>query len=677
MPKGKLPVAALGERSAPLPGDRPPFLPRERLERPYNDWTAPELPPRSTLVLCEDAFEVARLMSGADWRYDALIALTPQAACECHLRGVPYLRLEDFYDASTFLEADEPMLALQADWSDAIDALAWEALPEFAAAGIRPAGHCFLTLKILIDRLYQAAFGLSHLLFAAQPARVVHFSCSPHRSVPDTLFFEGSTYGAVLSHAAHEYGAELVVLPAISKPARPRLREPGLRGVLKSALGPRLTRQLAAARQARLKRLRPRRPGAPELVYQISGYDLAPLIERLADRGYSPIPLRKVLHRRSAERRTQPALRRSLAELWPELREASFFTEPFFGMGLDLFPVAESRLQRWWLHLVPSLWRGFVRASAYFAARRTHAFLLYSPVTPEEYGALAAARAAGIPTITYQHGGFEANCEYTTNDMTDLRVGEYRLTYGEKATAYVRERSVRWREPRAQPVTVGSARLDAVLLKEDQRSALRRRLGIAEGQNSILYLASSYQQTSWYMFRGAYLPVPYFEFLASVIATLSRFPNLHFIYKPFPEQPLDPAVRLIERSAPNVSVVRDVRVTELTSACDAFVIDSPSTGLLEALLTPKQMLVHADSRFISLRSEARELLRRRVCLTETPEDFLAELERFLAAEDFAVLPEPDNSFLRAYGTHLDDGRSAERAADAVAGIIAAHRGRKE
>ena len=51
--------------------------------------------------------------------------------------------------------------------------------------------------------------------------------------------------------------------------------------------------------------------------------------------------------------------------------------------------------------------------------------------------------------------------------------------------------------------------------------------------------------------------------------------------------------------------------------------------------------------------------------SETKEQFLKDIERVLSEDDW-TLPEPVNDeFLKAYGTYLNDGRSAERAVQAL------------
>ena len=99
---------------------------------------------------------------------------------------------------------------------------------------------------------------------------------------------------------------------------------------------------------------------------------------------------------------------------------------------------------------------------------------------------------------------------------------------------------------------------------------------------------------------------------------------------------------------------------EILHVADLFVIDCPTTVLLEALTTNKKIIVAAFKDFSRIDPKAVTLLRKRTVLSETKEEFLRNIELALQKEDWN-LPEPvDREFMKAYGTHLDDGRSAER-----------------
>jgi hypothetical protein len=115
------------------------------------------------------------------------------------------------------------------------------------------------------------------------------------------------------------------------------------------------------------------------------------------------------------------------------------------------------------------------------------------------------------------------------------------------------------------------------------------------------------------------------------------------------------------------------KVTTLTWEADLIVFDIPSTALLEALATTAPIVVFADRRSLLMRSEAKDKLRRRCTLSETPDEFIADLRRMLAAGRFERVNEPDTAFDRAYASADGDGGSAERAATAIISIVSSGR----
>ena len=94
---------------------------------------------------------------------------------------------------------------------------------------------------------------------------------------------------------------------------------------------------------------------------------------------------------------------------------------------------------------------------------------------------------------------------------------------------------------------------------------------------------------------------------------------------------------------------------------DLFIMDHPSTTLVQALTTNKKIILYADRTFLRFDPHALELVKKRAVFSETREHFFKDMERVLGKDDWA-LPEPVNDeFLRGYGTYLNDGQSAERA----------------
>jgi len=66
-----------------------------------------------------------------------------------------------------------------------------------------------------------------------------------------------------------------------------------------------------------------------------------------------------------------------------------------------------------------------------------------------------------------------------------------------------------------------------------------------------------------------------------------------------------------------------------------------------------------------MRPRARESLNRRAHVATGPAEFLALYRQLLAEGRFGPLPDPDETFLREFGTHLNDGQSAARGLAAI------------
>jgi hypothetical protein len=165
-----------------------------------------------------------------------------------------------------------------------------------------------------------------------------------------------------------------------------------------------------------------------------------------------------------------------------------------------------------------------------------------------------------------------------------------------------------------------------------------------------------------------YADVAYFELQERIIRLFAGFPHVRLLYKDVPSPTVwNPIPDLIRREIPNGRAVFAPRLAELVWAVDAIILDHVITALGEALLTRKQMVVYDP--YLPGNTleppEAKTLLRKRAVVAETPDEFVEAVRSFLIANDFSEINMPNDEFLRAYSTHLNDSRSAQRAVDEI------------
>ena len=621
-------------------------------------------PRGASVVFCERARDVISAMRREPPRRstELLVAATPEAAWQCMRAGRAYAKLEDFYREEVLCELSEPMMALQVRWADHLDEVLLRAVPAFGEWSFRPARRHFFFLKVLSDQLFMCTLALASLFAACRPQPLRYVASARPASPTWDLFFDESVYRLILPACAEAYGVPLAEIP-VDHSVRPhgwdRLSSHGALQVLPPHLQARLRAVRSVGLTARWHNRGDRR-GAPLLVFK-AGYDVSVVVRRALERGWTCRTVGEVGGRGRLVPHAVEDVERALAEAWQHVSHNETVRRSFRWLGVNLWPTAEPRLYHWWHHVIPETWQAFLRARQDFVRRRPTAVLLWSPWGPLDQGVLHAAQSLGVPTATYQHGGFEGSCEFIMNEVTDLRQADYRFVYGPGVERYYRERRCSYEVTPATPISVGSARIEGLRPPSGRRvSALRRRLGGGKDQPLVLYVPTMYMRHRRYMACEDYGNVPYFELQAAVIGTMREHPDIRFVYKAFPKPTPDPVVDFIAERCPNCRVVHHISLPELFWACDAHVIDIPSTGLLEALLTPRPILAFADKRYVRLRSEARAALAKRVVLTEDSADFLEQLRGFLGAGRFADVTRPDQEFLRAYGVAHSDGGAALR-----------------
>lgn len=608
-----------------------------------------------------ETLAAAKRRPGPDFLRSEKVALTPEACCLLDAARAPYRTPEEFYDVADLWKIEAETIERLSRWCDRVDALLAEEIPEVARLGLRPARYNIYMWYLLINTLASRQHALERTLTALAPEQIYVPGVVHDRITRDLYFLYESIDVHLLQalSAAHAIGYQ-----AVSRRRSPRVgRQHALRGLVRWAYRLAFRRRLPAALH---EGVAGSPAGTPVLWVLWPGYDALPVVSEAKTRGMLQVmewvPTDMLRHGRPA--------RRKGASVWEKLRSDRGLREPLRQDGIDWVPILEPRLRFFFDRCVPETIR--------LAQKTIHALKFSGPLVilkanEMDYRDLCVSDIAlrhGVPVVTCQHGGAVGYCE--GHPMVPLghwgtgkEDGNFFLTYGDGVSEYCER--VRWRMPAlsARPVAAGSAALDEVKRSRPSRENACRRLGINARQTIVLYAPTGYYGNAQYPL--LYRDTEYFRLQRRVVEMFARVGKYQYVVKRYPwglvgpKDPLPDVIRALD--APAIRVVEGVPFSEAMWAADLLVVDFPSTTLLQALLSRKPIALLADSRHTQISPEARALLERRVTLAGCADEFLAVLERALLAGDFRDLSEPDESFLRSYGIHLGDGRSAGRVHD--------------
>ncbi|HET7678345.1 MAG TPA: hypothetical protein VFK38_10910 [Candidatus Limnocylindrales bacterium] len=267
---------------------------------------------------------------------------------------------------------------------------------------------------------------------------------------------------------------------------------------------------------------------------------------------------------------------------------------PLVVAGVDLGPLLSSRLEAEARRSLPGTLRLIRRAVRFLADCRPAGLLLVN-----EYGRadwVAAARLAGVPVAALQHGiihPWHAGYIHPSR-APELPLPDRLYLFGDYERRLLTSRSV-YREGELR--VVGSPRLDlagsrdqgAATAADERRTALRRALGVAQGDRLVVISGTSGDS-------GRRL-----HLLPALAAVFDRpLPGVHVVVKLHPgEKDEGPYRRLIEGIAqargfrsPPISIVQRIDLYELLAAADAH-LGVHSTVLTDAVAAGTGNLIAA------------------------------------------------------------------------------------
>lgn len=623
------------------------------------------------LLLFETTAQLKKLLR----RFDACnlentwVALSPEADYAAEIAGLTYRQVEDFYDEAELIALGIKNYKTVGDFCDTLDQILHTYLYDIPEVKYCSAHQSFHSWKILFDAILNRTFALKAAIENIKPNEIVSFKGVNLERRDGFGFLSSSVFRSTLPIVAEHYHVKLTQISAAMLDWQSltsyRQRVSWLLHQLPG--GWRIANALTWLTQERSRVSNSDfDKGQPVLVVTEPGYDVDYVVEKWRTENIGPvIILTNRLRALKAPARERQMLRKKLTEMW-DSTECQQKLLPYFNInGLDYYPIAYPRLHYFIFHFLPQSlnWARFTR----HILQKLEKGVVLSILKPV---ACEVARHLGIPSVTYQHGGFLGYVDAPIFEHMELSRGDYYFCYGEDIVKFLAKPvPSAHRSPdkhRAKPIAIGSTTLDSIAQAKDDIPS-NYPPNKTEKSRKVIYVSSSLMGDQRYHAYHIHPDIWNWRLQRELIKIFGHFPEIQFIAKLHPrdivKNPIDDWFR--HNPIPNVKIVRDVPFSKLLHHADLIIMDHPSTTLVQALTTNKKIILYADRTFFRFDPHALELVKKRVVFSETKEQFFKDIERVLNEDDWA-LPEPINDeFLRGYGTYLNDGRSAERAVQAL------------
>jgi CDP-Glycerol:Poly(glycerophosphate) glycerophosphotransferase len=270
---------------------------------------------------------------------------------------------------------------------------------------------------------------------------------------------------------------------------------------------------------------------------------------------------------------------------WRRLRRSPAVHQAFSHRGVSFADMAGADLARTMLLQLPWAVRSYAEIEAALAAVRPGVACLYAESSAWGRVAVAACRAAGVPTVAVQHGilypkyyGYRHEA-----DEADCPRPDRTAVFGEAAKRLLVK--LGGYDPDGLVLT-GSPRFDDLLRTAEalDREAVRRRLGVGPGER-LLVVASRYRGI-----RETHQSIG--SAFESLVRAVEASGSLRCLVKPHPaERPDAYQERIRERRAVRTQVLpAAASLVELLHAADALVTVE-SLSAIEALVLGRPVLI--------------------------------------------------------------------------------------
>lgn len=603
-----------------------------------------------------------------------IIALTPFAMYELDKNKIYYKIIENYYDSEELYKFGMDNFKKVEDLCKIIDDYLSRTNEKLKKYHITPAFFNFYNLKMIYDGVTIKVFQLNNLIKYEKPDAIIVFEGETYpfddaENAP-YLFFDNreSIYSQLLSLGSWE--VRIIKKPHIQKSSGGYAKKGETYSInLSKRLQKWITMDpfifdFAVVFKKKgplgifkyLKNIFVTDRKTPVMLFG-AGYNWDDCLDDLHNAGMTPTyRISEDLYYLNKSLKTKSE---SLEIVWDNLKHEQEFIKFFKEENVNFLPILESRI----LFLIEKLSVICVLIYEDFnhliINKGIKAVISAGFPTIVGHTIAQAARNAGIPIVTWQHGGY-GQMDQPLAFYSELMGSDAHFVFGDGVRKYLEQPA---KVVGTKLVTIGSISLEKI--KDNQFESK------PSSKKVILYITSVILQN--YLRINTYPPFEdnhFWNTQKTIINILGKYKDCNIIVKQHPSNTTkDTPIRsyVEDKGYNNFTFIKQERsVVELLSNVDVIVIDYPFTTLLQALTTSKPVFVYLGH--IHYDEDACSLLGKRAIYSKDLISFNNKLDEYLTNKIYEA-DVYNRDFLISYGIASLEGSSGIRATIALKQII--------
>jgi hypothetical protein len=573
------------------------------------------------------------------------VSVSAEASYYLSKNNITFVTDEDVLTPEDFKRLGEEDFEITEKWIQRLEEILGKLNPSFKGNGFAPFKWHYYRMKILVDAVRIKKAILDRLFTMENPSLVgAPYSTDPARIQDHHLFFYNneSLNGILAERIAAQRGVEIRRWKSIS--AYPRQTNP-LKGIADFARGTKRAMKKISESLAFLTN------GKDSILNGASGYDVAPLMQRLKNE-YGFYRYENLLFSPLLDLMSWPKSKRRI-EGFPKISmEGAFKHIAVTGDGI-VDSILGDRVQAYVEQFLPTLWRGWQRMDLMDRIKNFKLYLHHAGASDSFCGLpLFYFERKGKPVVIVQHGAYGFALNRQTEYCEFGHSGHF-FAWGDG----VKETYEHRKKGQCQIHSIGSSLIEQVRARRTLRKKIR----------DICYVPHAYSGYAAYYPNGQpCLDSKVFVNETSFLLAIKPFMDTYRITYKMSPSGLDYSRLWGENMMPqwlkeNMDAVKVVSkpLSLVIHDFDLFIIDWPSTTLIQALASGAEVLVYVGNPYFVITNEALALLRRRAIVATDKEDFKDKIKSVLD-RGIVMSNTEDTLFLEKYGIHRDDGGSLER-----------------